>query len=508
MKWFRRKDQPEAVDDQRLSRNPFEIDIPSDDPLRQMLANSEGPLAVDEIELSSPALDRMRREGVELLVPMVSGGELIAVLQLGARLSDQLYTEDDKRLLSGLAAQAAPALRVAQLLHEREEEARALERVEAELRVAQLIQHNFLPTELPAPPGWTVDAYYQPAREVGGDFYDFVELDGGLLGIVVGDVTDKGVPAALVMASTRSVLKAAAESLKHPALVLERVNDQLHGDIPERMFVTCLFGVLDPASGSFIFANAGHNLPVHIGPDRVDEPRATGMPLGMMPGSTYEEVEVELSDGDTLFLYSDALPEAHDPEGQMYGFEAVRRAVATAELDSLISDVLAAVTSFTGAHWEQEDDITIVTISKAALSKEPYELTLASVPGNERRAVEWLEKRIGGVLSPERLDRAKTAVTEAVMNAMEHGNRFDPDLPVVVTLADRPDRIVVKVADRAHGNFEVPAKPDLDAKLRGEQSTRGWGMFLIENLVDGVSRRDTPSGRELELEIHKEERSG
>ena len=105
-------------------------------------------------------------------------------------------------------------------------------------------------------------ADYRPAREVGGDFYDFIDLPDGRLGIVVGDVTDKGVPAALVMAATRSVLRASAQRLIEPGAVLERVNEHLCPDIPENMFVTCLYGVLEPASGRLVFANAGHNLPL------------------------------------------------------------------------------------------------------------------------------------------------------------------------------------------------------------------------------------------------------
>ena len=139
---------------------------------------------------------------------------------------------------------------------------RARERLEQELEVARLIQQNFLPSELPELPGWRVAAYYRPARTVGGDFYDFIELPGGLIGLVVGDVTDKGVPAAMVMAATRSVLRAAAQRLLEPGEVLQRINETLCSDIPPNMFVTCLYGVLDPATGLLRYANAGHNLPI------------------------------------------------------------------------------------------------------------------------------------------------------------------------------------------------------------------------------------------------------
>ena len=196
------------------------------------------------------------------MVPLVTQGELIGLLNLGPRLSDQDYSGEDRRLLESLAAQAAPAVRVGQLVREQEAEVRSRERLEAELAVARLIQQNFLPRQVPQIEGWAVAADYRPAREVGGDFYDFIDLPDGRLGIVIGDVTDKGVPAALVMAATRSVLRASAQRLIEPGAVLERVNEHLCPDIPENMFVTCLYGVLEPASGRLVFANAGHNLPL------------------------------------------------------------------------------------------------------------------------------------------------------------------------------------------------------------------------------------------------------
>src|SRR5215207_2409979 len=162
---------------------------------RRDRAAGAGDAAVD----SAPALTELKAAGVRLAVPPVSQGELIGVLNLGPRLSEQDYSSDDRRLLDNLAAQAAPALRVGQLVREQEAEAATRQRFEQELEVARLIQQNFLPKELPDLPGWQVSAYYRPAREVGGDFYDVIPLPDGRVAFVVGDVTDKGVPAALVM---------------------------------------------------------------------------------------------------------------------------------------------------------------------------------------------------------------------------------------------------------------------------------------------------------------------
>ena len=162
------------------------------------------------------------------------------------------------------------------------------ERVEQELQVARNIQQASLPKEVPQPEGWLISPHYQPAREVGGDFYDFFELDDGRLGIVVGDATGKGVPAALVMASTRSMLRAVARASEYsPGEVLSRVNDSLVTDIPPNMFVTCFYCILDPENGSLRYANAGHDLPYLHRNGEAGELRARGMPLGLMPAMNY-----------------------------------------------------------------------------------------------------------------------------------------------------------------------------------------------------------------------------
>ncbi len=355
------------------------IDIPETDPLFAYLQAAPGPVDLAKLELASPALQALRDAGVALVVPLVTQGELIGTLNLGPRLSEQDYSTDDRRLLATLAAQAAPAIRVAQLVREQAAEAAERERYEQELKVAQLIQQQFLPHQLPNLPEWQIAAYYGPARVVGGDFYDFIELGEGRIGIVVGDVTDKGVPAALVMARTHSILRAEAPRLVAPGAVLARANDLLAEEMPERMFVTCLYMVLDPATGHVVYANAGHNLPyVHTG-DGVVEFRATGMPLGLLPGLEYEEKEGEIGAGDSILLYSDGIIEAHDPAGDMYGFPRLRDDMEShLSGTELLDELLDRLHRFTGSDWEQEDDITMVALRRSPAAG-------ASGPCGERR---------------------------------------------------------------------------------------------------------------------------
>ena len=247
-----------AADVAQADARSIAVEIAETDPLLAYLQTAPGPVEVAKLELDSPAVTALREAGVVLVVPLVSQGELIGTLNLGPRLSEQDYSTDDRRLLTTLAAQAAPAIRVAQLVREQAHEAAERERLEQEMRVATLIQQQFLPRELPNLPQWQIAAYYGPARAVGGDFYDFIEMPGGRIGIAVGDVTDKGVPAALVMARTHSILRAEASRSDSPGEILARANELLVPEMPARMFVTCLFAILDPATGHIVLANAGH----------------------------------------------------------------------------------------------------------------------------------------------------------------------------------------------------------------------------------------------------------
>jgi serine phosphatase RsbU (regulator of sigma subunit) len=249
-----------------------------------------------------------------------------------------------------------------------EQEIRERERVEQELHVARRIQQASLPKEVPTLEGWQISPLYQPAREVGGDFYDFFELPDGRLGIVVGDATGKGVPAALVMASTRSMLRAVAQASNYsPGEVLRRVNDPLVTDIPPNMFITCFYCILDPESGRLKYANAGHDLPyLHRRRGEAEELRARGMPLGLMPGMGYEEKEIVLEAGEATLFYSDGLVEAHDPEGHMFSFPRLRALIAQhAQKESLEKALLEELYSFVGEGWEQEDDITLLALRRS-----------------------------------------------------------------------------------------------------------------------------------------------
>jgi predicted ester cyclase len=297
-------------------------------------------------------------------------GELMGVAPTGRELTWMAIFIH--RISEGkIAEEWGGSLGLSELLRRQrlEQEISERARIEQELRVARSIQQASLPKEVPTIEGWQISPFYQPAREVGGDFYDFLELKDGQLGLVVGDATGKGVPAALVMASARSMLRAVAQASDYsPGDVLRRVNDSLVIDIPPNMFVTCFYAILDPDSGSLSYANAGHDLPYLWHGGDAGELRARGMPLGLMPGMSYEEKKIDLDVGEGVFFYSDGLVEAHAPKGEMFGFPRLRRLIAhhSEEERSLGEFLLEELYSFVGEGWEQEDDITLLTLRRSS----------------------------------------------------------------------------------------------------------------------------------------------
>ncbi len=270
-----------------------------------------------------------------------------------------------ERQFNSMAQQLVESMEQRQVLIEQNARLEERTRIEQEMRTARLIQHSLLPKDVPSLADWQIKKYYESAREVGGDLYDFISFEDGRLGLVIGDVTDKGVPAALVMATTRSMIRAAAQVSSSPGEILARVNDLLHADIPQNMFVTCFFAVLDPKSGKLCFANAGHDLPYQQQSNSVCELHATGMPLGLMSGMNYEEQEVIVALDESILFYSDGLVEAHNSEREMFGFPRLKALLKEHSKGiSLIDFLLDQLRSFTGEDWEQEDDITLLTLQR------------------------------------------------------------------------------------------------------------------------------------------------
>jgi anti-sigma regulatory factor (Ser/Thr protein kinase) len=292
--------------------------------------------------------------------------------------------------------------------------------------------------------------------------------------------------------------------------------------MPARMFVTCLYLVVEPATGRLTYANAGHNLPVVHTPDGVVELRATGMPLGLLPDREYDEKEASLGAGEAILLYSDGIDEAHAPDGEMFGVPRVRELMASDLAGSELLDVvLDALHRFVGRDWDQEDDITLVALERtgaleaAIVARDAAEagsgertllrLTLPGADGNERIAMDRVAEAVAPLgLDAARLERLKTAVSETAMNAIEYGSRSDPAVPVEIEVVIGGGDLVVRITDRAlSGPISGTEEPDLDAKLAGTQKPRGWGLFLIRHMVDAMEVTSAADGRQtVALTLH------
>ncbi len=243
---------------------------------------------------------------------------------------------------------------------------KAKERMESELKIAHALQGAILPKTMPENPTYSGHAVMTPAREMGGDFYDFFTLDDGRLSVVMADVSGKGVPAAFFMAIARTVMRAAAGRHPDPGPCLQEVNDAICEQNPQDLFVTLFYGILDPDSGKFVYANAGHNPPfvVKRPGDVLPLPMTGGMAVGVMPGMPYDEDAVTLAPGDTMFLYTDGITEAMNVDQEEFTearLEAVLAEGRDLPVDSVLENVTSAVVKFVG-EAEQSDDITCVVL--------------------------------------------------------------------------------------------------------------------------------------------------
>ena len=235
-----------------------------------------------------------------------------------------------------------------------------------ELDIASQMQQSILPTLFPKTPDLQVHAHMEPARNVGGDFFDVVSLENGKVGLAIADVSDKGVPAALFMMSSRTLIKGSAIGHSWPGPVLREVNDLLCEDNEAMMFVTVLYAVYDPASGEFTYASGGHDPPLMVHPDGSSTvlPPTGGVALAVMPGLEYQQNTVQVSPGDTFVFFTDGVTEAMNEDSELFGLERLRQVFLDSpptDSESTTQVVFEAVHGFAGA-MPQSDDITCLTL--------------------------------------------------------------------------------------------------------------------------------------------------
>jgi phosphoserine phosphatase RsbU/P len=299
-----------------------------------------------------------------LCVPLKVKDQVTGVIYVDNRLQAGIFTQADLELLSAIASNAAIAIENARLYLVAVEKGR----MERELQMARRVQTSLLPAEIPKAPGWEFAARWKPAREVGGDYYDFLPCKDGRLGLVIADVTDKGMPAALFMATTHSIMRSSVRQVIVPAEAITQANLMLCEESEQGLFVTLFYAQLTPPSGDVTYVNAGHNPALLYqgggsgGMGTLTPLIRTGMPFGIEPDVIYEQRQVQLEPGDFLTIYTDGVTEAIDAKEQEFGMQRLEAVLLSAREETpagIIDAIEQALSQFTQTDV-LSDDITIL----------------------------------------------------------------------------------------------------------------------------------------------------
>lgn len=345
-----------------------QLRFPVDDQLMfGRLLREQTPLVIEEAQQSALIEPKsMRQFGIHalLVVPLVTRGEVIGAMWVDQGARPLRFTTREIEVMMAIASQAAIAIEGVRLLREAEDK----RRIEYELGLARQIQKSFLPEKSPVIPGYAVGVMWQTAREVSGDFYDFVYLNGGRVAFTIADVSDKGIAAAMFMALSRTILRTMTIGKPTPRETIERANDIILADARSDMFVTVFHGVLDPSAHRFTYVNAGHNPPLFYRAARNEliTVKGRGIALGVVPTITLEEHTLDFEPDDLLLMYTDGVTDAINAQEEEFGVERLADLVAAhAHLtpEALVAEIMRALTEFAGegVHF---DDVTLVALKR------------------------------------------------------------------------------------------------------------------------------------------------
>jgi sigma-B regulation protein RsbU (phosphoserine phosphatase) len=352
--------------------------VPEMDDLENVLASAGNaePASEPEKKPQKEDFSNLREEPLYtrnyLEIPLRYRSEFLGMMALANRKDGGDFTATDFEVVKSIADQAAFALHNVQIYHQLSEK----KKMDHDLRVAREIQRILLPSESPKTPHYEICALNLPAQRVSGDYYDFLEIDATRRGLVIADVSGKGIPASLIMAMCRSVLRSKAPGNPSPAQVLREVNRQLYPDILEDMFITMIYAIIDTSTHELKLARAGHEAPLLCCKNfkEVQTPNCPGMALGIDSGKIFDElirdVTLTLLPGDTIMLYTDGINEALDHEGKEFGRDHLKEALMTdgpRGVNYLVRDILDQVRRFSSGH-AQNDDITLAALQRL---KEP-----------------------------------------------------------------------------------------------------------------------------------------
>jgi serine phosphatase RsbU (regulator of sigma subunit) len=343
-----------------------------DDPLMEIIEDEKRELTkYDVLEdpkyktISESCVANFEALHASLMVPLVYQSQVIGSLNLGEKKSGKFYNRQDIELLRTLANQGAVAIENARLFQENLEK----QRMEEELNIARDLQMSMLPATCPEIEGFEIVASSVPAREVGGDFFDFINMGQDRAGLVIGDVTGKSVSGALVMSASRSIFRMLSEESLSVGEIMTRANRRTKKDIKSGMFVALLYAVLDAKDRTLSLCSAGQTQPIHLstktGDAKLVETEGDTFPLGILEEANYEETRLQLEPGDKVILYTDGIVEAMNEQKEMFGFNRLLEVVqeaSTMNADSLLKEILDKVNEFVG-DAAQHDDFTVIVIN-------------------------------------------------------------------------------------------------------------------------------------------------
>jgi phosphoserine phosphatase RsbU/P len=361
--------------------------------------------------------------------------------------------------------------------------------LERELRVAQEIQRGMVPKDFRSLGPIDVHALLEPAKEVGGDLYDVFPLGGGRVCLVLGDVSGKGIPAALFMAITATLLRSTARHVQRPEEILSHVNQELSRDNPTSMFVTLFCAVLDTTTGLLSCASGGHTSPVLVRPGQPPQllagGRGTGTLIGIQPGLAFEAQEVHLKSGDSLFLYTDGVTEAFDPDHECFGEErlllALREVASTSR--EMVERVLAAVRNFARGE-PQSDDIALLALRFRPTAE--LKLALHSTLTDVVRGYEAVQHFLAEHGAPaDAVHDLALAVEEVLSNLVRHGYA-GTEGPIGLRVVIDALAVTIEVRERGiHFDPRLAKPPRLEVPL-DERAAGALGIHLVKNATDSI----------------------
>jgi serine phosphatase RsbU (regulator of sigma subunit)/anti-sigma regulatory factor (Ser/Thr protein kinase) len=444
-----------------------------------------------------------RTRSILCLALIGNGDSLIGVIQVLNKKNRQTFDEIDESLLAGLSDHITVALERGRLIEAYVEK----ERLEEGLKLAHDIQMSMLPKTFPPFPQrreLDIFAAITPAKKVGGDFYDFFFLDEDRLCFAIGDVSGKGVPAALFMAVVKTLFKAIASRVENPTDILSTVNQEICRDNDFQMFTTLFCGILNTRTGEIKYSNGGHNPPYHISRGGVQQvPKTGGRVLGLVEESTYGSGRLVLGPGETIVLYTDGVTEAMDPEGKFFSeqrLESILTQTKFASARKQLEHLTNQITLF-AAGAEQADDITALAIrylGPAASKNEEMRVTIKNrLPEIARLSERLDEFAAGHQLTSSVLHDLNLALEEAVTNIISHGYSDNREHEILVRIRVESEEIIAELKDDARP-FNPLTAPEADVtKPVDERKVGGLGIHLMRKLMDRIEYQRLEDGNLL-----------